>query len=60
LRNKTVTFRAVGGSFDLYFLSGQIDDGTPSALKTISQFQNECVELPAMQIFWTFGFRQTR
>jgi alpha-glucosidase (family GH31 glycosyl hydrolase) len=60
LRNETVTFRAIGGSFDLYFLSGQNDDGTSSALKTISQFQNECVGLPAMQMFWTFGFHQTR
>ena len=60
LRNQTVTFRAIGGSFDLYFLSGQNDDGTSSALKTISQFQNECVGLPAMQMFWTFGFHQTR
>jgi alpha-glucosidase len=60
LRNETVTFRAIGGSFDLYFLSGQNDYGTSSALKTISQFQNECVGLPAMQMFWTFGFHQTR
>ena len=60
LRNQTVTFRAIGGSFDLYFLSGQNDDGTSSALQTISQFQAECVGLPAMQMFWTFGFHQTR
>jgi alpha-glucosidase len=60
MRNKTVTFRAIGGILDLYFLSGQDDDGTSSALKTISQFQAECVGLPAMQMFWTFGFHQTR
>jgi len=60
MRNTTVTFRAIGGIFDLYFLSGQNDDGTSSALKTISQFQTECVGLPAMQMFWTFGFHQTR
>ncbi|KAM0720338.1 hypothetical protein Q7P37_004474 [Cladosporium fusiforme] len=59
LRNQTVTYRAIGGSFDLYFLSGQVADGSSSALKTISQYQ-ECVGFPAMQMFWTFGFHQTR
>lgn len=60
LRNQTVTFRAIGGSIDLYFLSGQTEDGSSSALHTISQFQQQCIGLPAMQMFWTFGFHQTR
>jgi alpha-glucosidase len=60
LRNDTITYRTIGGSFDLYFLSGQNEDGSSSALKTISQYQSECVGLPALQQFWTFGFHQTR
>jgi len=60
LREKTVTYRTLGGSVDFYFLSGERDNGTSSALTTISQFQNGCVGRPAMQMFWTFGFHQAR
>ena len=61
LQTDTITYRTLGGSFDLYFLSGQgSDDGTSSALETIRQFQSGCVGFPAMQQFWTFGFHQCR
>jgi alpha-glucosidase len=60
LRDSTVTYRTLGGSFDFYFLSGQKDDGRSSALATISQFQKGCIGLPAMQMYWTFGFHQAR
>jgi len=38
LRANTITYRTLGGSFDFYFLSGQDDDDSSSALTTISQF----------------------
>jgi len=59
LRNRTITYRTLGGSFDLYFLSGQTPgDGSSSAQNTISQFISGCVGEPAMQQYWTFGFHQ--
>lgn len=75
LRENTIAYRTLGGSFDLYFLSGQKDDGSSSALTTISQFQVGCIGTPAMQVslqsllvdltkhaqmYWTFGFHQAR
>ncbi|KAF2650404.1 glycoside hydrolase family 31 protein [Lophiostoma macrostomum CBS 122681] len=60
LRNSTLTYRTLGGSFDLYFLSGQDAAGKSSALTTIAQFQKGCIGLPAMQMYWTFGFHQCR
>jgi alpha-glucosidase len=60
LRNNTIGYRTLGGSFDIYFLSGQKDDGSSSALTVISQFQAGCIGLPAMQQYWTFGFHQCR
>ena len=50
LRDNTVTYRTLGGSFDFYFLSGQEADGSSSALETIRQFQVGCVGTPAMQM----------
>jgi hypothetical protein len=50
LRANTIAYRTLGGSFDLYFLSGQKDDGSSSALTTISQFQVGCIGTPAMQV----------
>ncbi|KAF1973746.1 hypothetical protein BU23DRAFT_639650 [Bimuria novae-zelandiae CBS 107.79] len=58
LREKIVTYHTLGGSSDFYFLSGQKEDGSSSALTTISQFQSGCVGLSAMQMYWTFGFHQ--
>lgn len=60
LRNTTVTYRTIGGSFDLYFLSGENADASSSAQTTIAQFINGCVGPPAMQQYWTFGFHQCR
>lgn len=50
LRANTIAYRTLGGSFDLYFLSGQKEDGSSSALTTISQFQVGCIGTPAMQV----------
>lgn len=52
LREDTIVYRTLGGSFDLYFLSGQNDDGSSSALTTISQFQVGCIGTPAMQVVY--------
>lgn len=60
LRENTITYRTLGGSFDFYFLSGQEGDGSSSAKETIRQFVRDCVGLPAMQQYWTFGFHQSR
>ncbi|QKX61394.1 uncharacterized protein TRUGW13939_08542 [Talaromyces rugulosus] len=60
LRPKTITYRAIGGSFDFYFLSGQDDNGGSSAVDTIRQYHAGCVGLPAMQMFWTLGLHQCR
>lgn len=60
LRNHSLTYRTLGGSIDLYSLSGQKDNGSSSALQTIKQYQTGCVGTPAMQMFWTFGFHQSR
>lgn len=54
LRNDSITYRTIGGSFDLYFLSG------PTPTEVISQYQSGIVGLPAMQMYWTFGFHQCR
>ncbi|KAK3068579.1 hypothetical protein LTR53_013742 [Teratosphaeriaceae sp. CCFEE 6253] len=52
LRENNITYRTLGGSFDLYFLSGQEADGGSSALETIRQFTNDCVGTPAMHMYW--------
>ncbi|KAJ9620483.1 hypothetical protein H2203_007689 [Taxawa tesnikishii (nom. ined.)] len=54
LRNSSITYRTIGGSFDLYFLSG------PTPADTIAQYQSGIVGYPAMQMYWTFGFHQCR
>jgi alpha-glucosidase len=51
---KNVTWRATGGSIDLYFYSGD------TASKVISSYQNSAPGLPAMQQYWTFGYHQCR
>ncbi|KAF2677493.1 glycoside hydrolase family 31 protein [Lentithecium fluviatile CBS 122367] len=60
LRESTIAYRTLGGSFDLYFLSGQNGNGGSSALTTIAQFQTGCIGTPAMQMYWTFGYHQAR
>ncbi|KAI9696289.1 MAG: hypothetical protein M1820_008212 [Bogoriella megaspora] len=60
LRNRSITYRTLGGSFDLYFLSGQNSDGTSTPTQVIKQIQQDLVGLPALQQYWTFGFHQCR
>ncbi|WPG98450.1 Hypothetical protein R9X50_00124000 [Acrodontium crateriforme] len=60
LRKNTITYRTLGGSFDFYFLSGQNNDGSSSAVTTIAQYVSGCIGLPAMHQYWTFGFHQCR
>ncbi|KAF2790744.1 hypothetical protein K505DRAFT_76219 [Melanomma pulvis-pyrius CBS 109.77] len=47
----TTVHACSGGSFDLYFIGGQNDDGASSALATISQTQPGCIGLPTMEIY---------
>lgn len=48
-----ITYRAIGGSIDLYFFQGPTQpEVTTSYLKAIG--------LPALQQYWTFGFHQCR
>lgn len=54
LRSDNVTYRTIGGSFDLYFLSGE------KPKDVISQYQTQCIETPYLQPYWTLGFMQTR
>ncbi|CAJ0547486.1 Ff.00g042400.m01.CDS01 [Fusarium sp. VM40] len=60
LRPKTLTYRTIGGSIDLYFLSGQNKQGGSTAIETMRQYHAGCVGLPAMQMFWTLGLHQCR
>ncbi|KPM37284.1 Alpha-glucosidase [Neonectria ditissima] len=60
LRPETLTYRTIGGSIDLYFLSGQTKNGGSTAIETMRQYHAGCVGLPAMQMFWTLGFHQCR
>lgn len=54
LRATNVTYRTLGGSFDLYFLSG------PAPKDVISQYQAGIVNTPVMQPYWALGFHQVR
>ncbi|KXX75580.1 Alpha-glucosidase [Madurella mycetomatis] len=54
LRPSGITWRAIGGSVDLYFYSG------PKAEDVIKAYQQTTVGLPAMQQYWTLGFHQCR
>ncbi|KAK3362624.1 putative alpha-glucosidase precursor [Lasiosphaeria hispida] len=54
LRPSGITWRALGGSIDLYFYAG------PSAEDVTKSYQNSAVGLPAMQQYWTFGYHQCR
>ena len=54
LRPSSLTYRTIGGSFDLYFLSG------PNPKDVISQYQTGIVNTPVMQPYWTLGFFQNR
>lgn len=54
LRQTGITWRALGGSIDLYFYAG------PTAAEVIAEYQQSTVGLPAMQQYWTFGYHQCR
>lgn len=49
-----VTWRALGGSIDLYFFDG------PNQEEVTKQYQIGAIGLPAMQQYWGFGFHQCR
>ena len=52
LGNDTLTWRAIGGSIQLYFMDG------PTPADVTAQFVGGVTGLPAMQQYWTFGFHQ--
>jgi len=54
LRPGRVTYRTIGGSFDLYFFNG------PTPSEVISQYQPGVIGTPAMQAYWALGFHQVR
>jgi alpha-glucosidase len=49
-----LTWRALGGSIDLYFFDG------PNQEAVTKQYQTGVIGLPAMQSYWGFGFHQCR
>ncbi|KAI1265016.1 family 31 glycosyl hydrolase [Xylariaceae sp. FL1019] len=54
LQESSITWRALGGSIDLYFFEGPTQDEVTKA------YQTSAIGLPAMQQYWTFGFHQCR
>ncbi|KAK5117469.1 hypothetical protein LTR85_008854 [Meristemomyces frigidus] len=54
LAAETVTYRTIGGSFDLYFVSG------PTPKGVISQYQAGIVNTPVLPAYWHLGFHQVR
>lgn len=54
LQADSITYRTIGGSFDLYFLSGS----TPK--QVISQYTTGIVNTPALPAYWHLGFHQVR
>jgi len=54
LRADSLTYRTIGGSFDLYFLSG------PTPKEVISQYHTGIVGTPGLQPYWALGFHQCR
>ena len=54
LRPDNITYRTIGGSIDLYFLSG------PGPKDVISQYTTGIVNTPVMQPYWALGFHQVR
>ncbi|CAK1357391.1 Alpha-glucosidase [Cercospora beticola] len=55
LMNPTnLTWRAIGGSIDLYIFDGPTQDAVTK------QYQTGAIGLPAMQQYWSFGFHQCR
>ncbi len=54
LRSTNITWRAIGGSIDLYFYAG------PTQPKVTMAYQKSAAGLPALQQYFTFGFHQCR
>jgi len=54
LRSDRVVYRTIGGSFDLYFLSG------PTPKEVIAQYHTGIVGTPGLQPYWALGFHQCR
>ena len=54
LRPTNITWRALGGSIDLYFFSG------PTIKDVTASWQKSCAGLPAMQQYFMFGYHQCR
>ncbi|KAK8121842.1 hypothetical protein PG984_010512 [Apiospora sp. TS-2023a] len=54
LQEESITWRALGGSIDLYFYGGPTQDAVSKS------YQKSAIGLPAMQQLWTFGFHQCR
>ena len=54
LRHSGITWRAIGGSINLYFYAG------PNAEDVIKSYQHSATGLPAMQQYWTLGYHQCR
>ncbi|GFP53068.1 hypothetical protein ACSS6W_000513 [Trichoderma asperelloides] len=53
LGTQNLTWRAIGGSIDLYIMDG------PKPTDVISQYLNHVAGLPAMQQYWTLGYHQS-
>lgn len=54
LNPTNITWRALGGSVDLYLFDG------PSPQEVIKEYQIGAIGLPKMEQYWTFGFHQCR
>ena len=53
-RPGSLTYRTIGGSFDLYFLSG------PTPKEVVSQYQVGIIKTPTIVPYWALGFHQVR
>ncbi|KAI8945447.1 glycoside hydrolase family 31 protein [Xylaria longipes] len=54
LRDEGITWRALGGTIDLYLFEGPTQD------QVTQSYQKSAIGFPAMQQYWTFGFHQCR
>jgi len=54
LRSTSITWRALGGSIDLFFFDG------PTQSEVTKQYQSSAIGLPAMQNYWGLGYHQCR
>ncbi|KAI2628098.1 glycoside hydrolase family 31 protein [Hypomontagnella submonticulosa] len=54
LSESNITWRALGGTIDLYFYEGPTQDNVTKS------YQKSAIGLPAMQQYWTFGYHQCR